>query len=345
MVDKRGQRQMMLIVGLLLALTALYNSFVSSLLMISFGFFLLRYLGQGSMTLIPNSLVPQWFTKKRALAISLSGIGSLLGTLLVPSFNLWLISLIGWQMAWRVWSLILIVVFLPLVYIFIGNKPEDYGITVENEVLTDKSHIENALVQIERESFTLKEAVRTKEFWFAGLISMIPPMVTTGLTFHFFKIMSLRSVSNNEAAMIIGLIALPAFLIPFIAKGVIDKYPVKYTLSSTMILIILSLFFLIFFVTNQVTAIVFILLYGLATAIQNVTTNVLWPNYFGRKNLGSIRSAATIFMVIGSALGALPFGLSYDLTGSYNTAIYSMIAFAFITFVLSFFIKKPNRNF
>jgi len=93
---------MMMIVGLLLALTAFYNSFVSSILMISLGFFFLRYFGQGSMTLIPNSLVPQWFHKKRALAISLSGIGSLVAALIIPSFNLWLISQVGWQVTWRI---------------------------------------------------------------------------------------------------------------------------------------------------------------------------------------------------------------------------------------------------
>ena len=344
-VDKAGQRRMMLIVGLLLALTAFYNSFVSSILMISIGFFLLRYFGQGSLTLIPNSLVPQWFSKKRALAISLSGIGSLLGTLLIPTFNLWLIHSIGWQMAWRVWSIILIVVFLPLVYVFIGNKPEDYNIAVENEKDLDKHELEKSLRQVELDSFTLKEAVATKDFWFAGLISMVPSMFSTGLTFHFFKIMELRSVGEDSAALIIGLIAFPAFFIPFIARGVIDKYPVKYTLSITLMMVIISMVFLIFGVINQFTAISFILFYGLAIAIQNVSLNVLWPNYFGRNNLGSIRGAATVFMVLGSALGPLPFGLSYDLTGNYNYAIFGMMIFTFVTLALSLFIKKPTRKF
>ncbi|MDT8336969.1 MAG: MFS transporter [Candidatus Izemoplasmatales bacterium] len=343
-VDKNGQRKMMMIVGILLALTAFYNSFVSSILMISLGFFFLRYFGQGSMTLIPNSLVPQWFHKKRALAISLSGIGSLVAALIIPSFNLWLISLVGWQVTWRIWSLILIVVFLPLVYLFVSNKPEDNNIAVENEVITDKTELENALKQVERESFTLQETLKTKEFWLAGIISMIPATVSTGLTFHFFKIMELRSITNESAAMIIGLMAFPAFFIPFIAKGVIDKYPLKYTLAVTMIMVILSLLFLIFFVSNQWTAIIFVLFYGFASAIINVSMNVLWPNYFGRKNLGSIRGAATVFMVVGSALGTLPFGLSYDLTGSYNIAIIGMMSFSSITFVLSFFIKKPERQ-
>lgn len=173
---------------------------------------------------------------------------------------------------------------------------------------------------------------------------MLPSMFTTGLTFHFFNIMSLRTLSEEQAAFIIGLLAFPAFFIPFIAKSVIDKYPVKYVLSLTTFLIILSMIFLMFGVFGTVTAIGFILLYGLAIAIQSVTMSVLWPDYFGRKYLGSIRSVATVFMVIGSALGPLPFGLSYDLTNDYTIAIFGNIVFASVALILSFFISKPKRD-
>ncbi|MFO7969443.1 MAG: MFS transporter [Candidatus Izemoplasmatales bacterium] len=344
-VDKYGQKRMLIIAGILLAGAALFNSFISGIVMIFFGFFLLRYFGQGSMTLIPNSLVPQWFEKKRALAISLSTIGGLLATLLIPSFNYWLISEIGWQNAWRIWSLILIIAFIPLVVMFVINRPEDIGLTVENEKFSSEKAIKQAIEKTNRESFTLKEAIKTKEFWFVGFISMVPSMFSTGITFHFFSIMELRNVSNEVAAMIIGLIALPAFLIPFIARPVIDKYKVKYILSITLSMTIISMFFLMFGVTNQFFAIGFILFYGLGVAIQAVSVNVIWPNYFGRNNLGSIRGAATVFMVLGSALGPLPFGASYDITGNYNVAILSMIVFTSITLAFSFFIKKPKREY
>jgi len=343
-IDKYGTRKMMMVIGFLLALTAFYNSFVSNIIMIFFGFFMLRYFGQGSMTLLPNALVPQWFSKHRALAISLSSIGGLIATLAVPSFNLWMINQFGWQTSWRIWSIILILVFLPLVYIFIGNQPEDYGLTVENEDLSDHHVHLKAMTKIKKESFSLKEALRTRSFWFAGIISMLPSMFTTGMTFHFFNIMALRNLSEQQSAFIIGLVALPAFFIPFIAKPVIDKYPVKNVLKLTNLIMILSMFFLLFGVINFATAIIFILFYGLGVAIQAVSLNVLWPNYFGRLHLGSIRSVATVFMVLGSALGPLPFGLSYDLSGDYIYAIVGNIGFALMTLTLSFFISKPKKE-
>jgi len=342
-IDKFGVRKVLILVPIMLGLTAFYNSFVSSIYMIFVGFIFLRYFGQGSMTLIPNTLVPQWFEKKRAFAMSIAGIGGLVAMLLVPSFNLWMISQIGWQNAWRVWSLILIVGFIPIVFVFAANKPEDLDMTIENDTDSNEHSIEEALIEVERSSFSLSEAIKVKEFWIVGLISMIPAMFSTGLAFHFFNIMELRSIGSEAAAVILGLMALPAFIMPFISKLVVDKYPVRYILSITLFMIIMSMVFLTFGVNSATLAIIFILFYGLGVAIQSLSTNVLWPNYFGRKHLGSIRGAATVFMVIGSALGPLPFGISYDLTGRYNIAIIGMIIFTSITFFLSFFVAKPVK--
>ncbi|MCF7931828.1 MAG: MFS transporter [Acholeplasmataceae bacterium] len=57
-VDRFGARRMSLFVGVMLALTTFFNSYVTGLWMMFAGFFFLRYFGQGSMTLIPSALVP-----------------------------------------------------------------------------------------------------------------------------------------------------------------------------------------------------------------------------------------------------------------------------------------------
>lgn len=343
-IDKYGVKKILIIVTIMLGVTTFYNSFVSSIYMIFFGFILLRYFGQGSMTLIPNTLVPQWFEKKRAFAISLASIGGLLAMLIVPSFNLWMISSIGWENAWRIWGLILIVAFVPIVLIFTSNKPEDLGMTMENDLPSSKENLEKALLEIEESSFHLNEAVKLKEFWFVGIITMIPSMFSTGLAFHFFTIMPLNGIEKDAAGVILGLMALPAFIMPFISRLVVEKYKVKYVLSTTLIMIIISMIFLMVGVSNVATAVIFIIFYGLAVAIQSLTTNVVWPNYFGRKHLGSIRGAATVFMVIGSALGPLPFGIAYDKTGQFDIAILGMIIFTIIALSLSLFISKPIKS-
>ncbi len=343
-IDKYGVRRMLIIATIMLGLTTFFNSFVSSIYMIFFGFILLRYFGQGSMTLIPSTLVSQWFERRRAFAISLATIGGVLAMLIVPSLNVWMISSIGWRNAWRIWGLVLIVGFVPIAFFFTSNKPEDLGMTIENDLPSSKENVENSLDEISRTSFSLKEAIRKKEFWIVGMISMIPAMFSTALAIHFYTIMELRNIDEKHAAIIIGLLALPAFIMPFVSKLVVEKYKDKYILSVTLLMTIMSMIYLIYGITNITTAVIFIIFYGIAVAVQSLTTNVIWPEYFGRQHLGSIRGAATVFMVIGSALGPLPFGIVYDITGSFSIAISGMIIFTSTALLLSLLISKPEKQ-
>jgi predicted MFS family arabinose efflux permease len=96
-------------------------------------------------------------------------------------------------------------------------------------------------------------------------------------------------------------------------------------------------------VSNIAMAVIFMLVYGLATNIQNLTLNIIWVKYFGRKYLGSIRGAATVFGVLGSAFGTIPFGLSYDLTGSYVAVFTVMAIITFAALGMALSIKRPKR--
>ncbi len=343
-IDKFGHRFMLVTVGIMLAITTFFNSFIANIWMMFFGFFLLRYFGQGSMTLLPESLVPQWFDKRRGFALSIMGLGITVATLLVPRYNLLLIDLFGWQGAWRVWGIKALVILVPLAFFFVINRPEKIGITVENANNGDKEAADKAYRAMYSESFSLKEAIRTRQFWFVGLMSMIGPMFTTGVTFHFFSIMALRSVERETAAFIIGLIALPAFVMPLIARNVIDRFPFKVTFLIIQTIFFLSMVWLAFFVTGAASATFFILFYGVGFTLLNVTMNAMWPSYFGRAYLGAIRGAGTVFMVIGSALGAMPFGVSYDLTGNYNAAIFIMMGMTIIAMVLAAMLTRPEKE-
>ena len=344
LTDKVGQRFMLVLVATLLAFTAFYNSVVANLWMIYVGFFLLRYFGQGSMTLIPNSLVPQWFDKRRALSISVAGYGNLLATLVVPIFNVWLINTLDWQNAWRFWGFGLLLVFVPIALVLVINRPEDAGMTMENGEEPDEDAARQSLLEMERSSWTLKETLRTKEFWFVGLMSLIVPMFTTGITFHWIEMMAQRNIAREAAAITIGLIALPFAVMPFFARVLIDRYPVKNVFLLTLGMIILSMLWLAYFIHGIAGAIMFILFYGLAVSIQSVALNTLWPNYFGRKYLGSIRGAATVFMVIGSALGPLPFGVVFDQTQSFVPVILGMMVMTMGAIGLTLLIKKPTKD-
>jgi len=341
-VDRFGQRTMTIIAGLMLATTCLFNSMISNIFMVAIGFFFLRYFGQGSLTLIPGSLVPQWFDKKRALAISLTNLGGVFANMLIPVLNMWLIKTYSWQFAWKTWSILLALLFVPVVFALLVNKPEDIGLLPDNKKVEHHDDLKEELYHMEKNSWTLNEAMKTKEFWFVGLISMIAPMISTGMMFHFFSIMGHKGIDETSASFVIGLVALPGFIMPIVSSLIIDRFRSKFIITGTLLMISINMILLLM-VNSTSTAAAFMLIYGLAINIQSVTISVIWPRYFGRKYLGSIRGAATVFMVIGSALGPLPFGLSFDLTGSYQAVIVIMGIITLLSIGMSLSIRKPKK--
>lgn len=342
-VDKYGQRIMLVVAGLMLSIACLFNSFIINIPMIFLGFFLLRYFGQGSLTLIPGSLVPQWFEKHRALAISLLTLGTILGNMFAPRINTYFISTYGWNTAWRVWSVLLIVIFAPLMWLFVINKPENIGLLPDNLPVKSQADIDEELELIAKRSFTLQGALRTKEFWFVGIISMIVPMISTGMMFHMFSILAAKDIDAASTASIIGFVALPGLIMPIIAGTIIDKFRSKYIMFTSLLFITFDLV-LMLFVDSILLAGVFLLIYGFFSNVQSVTLNVIWVRYFGRLHLGEIRGAATVFVVVGSAFGTVPFGASFDLTGSYTSAFIGMAIATTIGMVMALSIRKPKRR-
>lgn len=341
LVDRFGQRIVFIFCGVMLAITCIFNSFISGIYMIFFGFLASRYFGQGSLALIPSTLVPQWFKGKRALAIGIYGIGGSLASVSVPALNIWMINNYGWQSSWRIWSLLIILIFLPLMWTLVVNTPEEIGVLPDNKSINSIDDINEERVSIEQNSWTLKNAMKTKEFWFLGFCVTITPMITTGLVFHFFSIMSEKGIYQSQAAYILGLMGLPGFIAPIIGGFILDKWNPKYVFSITFVIETFALLILIF-VKTPIAAVLFMLIYGIAKSVQDVSGKVMWPNYFGRKYLGSIQAAATMFIVIGSAFGPIPFGAVFDNLGSYNWAIIAMAFISLLSSIIGLLCNKPK---
>lgn len=117
MIDKKGQRKMMTMIASLLGLVCLWMSFVQFPWMLFIGFMLLRLLGQGSMSLLPATLIPQWFMKNRGKALSLMAIGGVVGSAVMPPLNYAMIDAFGIAFAWRFWMVLLIGFMGPMAWV------------------------------------------------------------------------------------------------------------------------------------------------------------------------------------------------------------------------------------
>lgn len=341
-VDKFGPKRMYIVVGMMLFGTSIFSGLIVNQLMIFISFLLLGYLGQGSLPLITGALLPQWFDKRKAYAFSMLSMGSVIGNMFVPAMNTTIISNFGWRFAWASWGILFLVIFVPLASVFVINRPESVGLLPDNRKVNEIDTIQEALDDMKRQSFTLKEALKTKTFWLIGLISMIMPLVNTGLMFHIFSILAGKGMDATSTAFVIGLFAFPGVGMPFIAKNILDRFRTNKLL--TILFSVITVIYIGFqFAFNTMTVGLLMIVLGFATNVLNVLMSTVWVRYFGRLHLGSIRGAAIVFGVVGSALGPLPFAIAYDLIGNYRLILIVMALVTLSGVMMSRQIERPVK--
>ncbi|MBA4495079.1 MFS transporter [Paenactinomyces guangxiensis] len=339
LIDQYGQRLMMVIVGILFSLACLWNSLVTQPWMLFVGFFLIRLLGQGSMTLIPSTLVPQWFIRQRGRAMSLMAIGGFLGSALVPPINGYLIHRLGWQYSWIVWGMLLLVIFVPLAGFFVRNRPEDMGLQPDNGLLKHQDNSTDS--SFTERSWTLKEAIKTKAFWLILYCVGVPALVNTAIVFHLPSILKGNGLDMNLATIILSIMAMVGFPMTFVSGYAVDLFKVNRVLA---IAYMAQLTVLTFFLSVESShwIVLIALIWGIQNGVEQITLNVIWPNYFGRAYLGSIRGVAMMTTVVSSAFGPVLYGVAYDYFYGYKEVILATMLLPAIAILSSLALKKPD---
>ena len=337
--DRVGHRKMTAVIALVFGVACVWMSLVSTVPMLLIGFFLVRLLGQGSMSLSSVTLPPQWFIKRRGVAIGVVSIGGGLSLAILPPLNTWIIQNYGWRMSWWTWAVLLWVVMAPLSYLLIRDTPEEVGLLPDNEEAPEITEVENTIVE---DSWTLREAMRTRAFWCIIYTTVVPSAIITGLVFHQISILAQAGLDPGTAALISSLMSVVRLPVALLAGPVADRVQMRYLVAFSQALLLGSMVAL--YMADSVTLVmVYGVLVGVLMALQGIVGGVIWPDYFGRRHLSTIRGVTMMAGVIGSALGPLPYGVAYDLFGGYSEALLASIAFPVVGVIAGLLAVKPQR--
>jgi MFS family permease len=72
-------------------------------------------------------LVTNWFQARRGIALGVSGVGISLSGVVMPLVAAWLLSEVGWRGGFLVYAFGTFAVVVPVVRLFVVNRPEDIG--------------------------------------------------------------------------------------------------------------------------------------------------------------------------------------------------------------------------
>ncbi|WP_366924602.1 MFS transporter [Metallumcola ferriviriculae] len=158
------------------------------------------------------------------------------------------------------------------------------------------------------------------------------------------SIMGENGITPLTTAFVLSLMALVGFPVSFLAGFLVERFQVKKVLIYTFLLEIAAIFTLLN-TYSLTTAVLFGVTWGIAGGFEKITLNIIWPNYFGRQHLGSIRGIAMMITVISSAMGPLPFAVAYDtFFGGYREILFVIMLLPLLGAVAAFRMESTKQR-
>ena len=310
-----------------------------SFVLVSALFFMLRFSGQGVLTLASRNMLMKWFNKNRGLANSISSAIQSFGFAVAPLFVAGLINSTDWSAAYLIMAAI-ILAFIVFAYIFFRDNPEECGLVPDGKIIKEKK---TKAFNDSNKQFTLREAKKTSIFWVYALAIAFSAFFITGFTFNVVSIFEISGFSEQKALSMF----IPASLISIVAAlvgNVISDYmPLKRLLIIYLIGCLFSCFGLSF-LSHWSGYYVLILGNGVMGGLFSVLAAITWPRFFGRDHLGAISGLAMSLMVFGSALAPLFFSRIFTLTGSYQLAGIAGGILVIILLLFSLKLRNPQED-
>jgi cyanate permease len=194
---------------------------------------------------------------------------------------------------------------------------------------------------LEEYSWTRAEAIHSPAFWKLSLAFGLAAFANG--TIQLFRVPHFvsRGIDPQIVAYSLSFEAVIVLAIIMPIGYAAGRIRLRYLLIGSQLVRVIVI--LLMFVTTEAwQAFVANGLFGIAATSQMIIMSIIYPNYFGKANIGSIRGLALPVTTALSFAGAPFAGIIFDVYGTYELAWIVAISFAIISSVLFLFTPKPT---
>ena len=308
----------------------------------SFCYLLVRFFGQGFLTMVSRVMIGKWFNHRRGLASAIAGIFLTYGFNSAP----WLLDNLVQRAGWRETCLLLAIAtgggMSLLGWLFYRDNPEECGLVMDGVDDPEWHARMEARVPSIRKEFTRQEACRTWAFWALTLGVSSFALIITAAIFHLSSIGETMGLDRDGSFAL--LLYVPYFSIAsnFYFGWLSDRIRLKWLLAAKMAFLMLALYGLLH-ADTAFGKLLFSLGLGATGGLFNVLLTTSFPRYFGRLHLGAISGRNMAVMVFASAIGPYLFSMFYDAHGDYRLVLWLSMLMPAAGFIGAFFVRNPQE--
>jgi sugar phosphate permease len=302
-----------MIVGILVAGTALIGLGSISTLAGFYFFYLFNAIGSVFGGPLPNQvLLSRWFNAARGRAMGFAYLGIGLGGALVPLVAVRLVAAFGWQGALKVLGIAIIVIALPLA-LFVKESP-DAMTPAQRPVAEPPAPI--------------RDVLRRPAFYLLMIGSMCSIAAVGGANQHLKLYLSLDHGYTQGAAAAVASMTLAASLVGRLGMGwLADRWPKKLVMLLIYSLVAAAIPILLYASTPGAVTL-FAIVFGIGLGGEYMVIPLMAAELFGTRVLGRAMGIVLAADGVAEALAPVLVGRLRDVSGSYDTGFYTLIAFA-----------------
>ena len=346
-VDRSGGRRLMLI-GIVILSSSLFSlSFTEHLWQWLLLNGLIMTVGAAMIgNLVVNVTLAKWFVEKRGLAVALASMGvSMAGVLLTPAMTR-VIDEWGWRAGWRWMGLGSLLLIVPVALIM-RRAPEDHGLHPDGKTAEQVAAGAGQKASMDfASSLTRAEALRTVSFYMLVLAFGMFGLTIGVMLLHTIPFMTDAGHSRTTASFMITLASIPALVSKPFWGILMDRWDPKKLASISAVTTGVSIILITTSVHEHRDALIWsgFLLLGFGWGGMIPLQELIWATFFGRRHLGSVRSAGLPFSLFLGAGAPLLVSMYVDHFGDYDGAFLTVAAMNLGAAVLLLFIRKPTRS-
>ena len=338
LMDRHGPRRVLIGVVLLFGATCIGMHYVSGLASLFVAFFFLRFLGQGSMSMLARNALAMWFERRLGFVSGLSNIGMAAAVGAVPALGFALIDAYGWRGAYAVFGLGIWVLVLPLLLFVFRDRPEDMGQELDGGMGRGEV-VAEAVVE---RSFTMDQVLRSRSYWIAVACMSSWSMSGTGAQFHVVSIFAERGLDAGPVAVMFSLYAAVIAGARLVGGALADKVPLNGLTALSMVFQGAGLAALVA-VPASLLPYVYAVVFALGSGLLMAVSETIWVRYYGRAHLGRIRGLVSTIGVAASGLGPFIMGVGHDLFGSFAQVLWCCAGLCVPLAVLGLWATPPRH--
>ncbi len=308
-----------------------------------------RMIFSGPLEMGLPTAISNWFIRRRPMGLAVDHIAKGAGLAIVPWAMQLIITGFDWRAAWFTLGILALALGVIPSLLLVARRPEDMGLEpdpVPAQEASAKRDSEAAkgpdnpgsFAEID---FTVGQALRTRAFWILAIFSGAAMMAQAGLSLHQVSHYISQGVDPRFAAISASTFALAQMPAGLFWAALARRLPIRVLMMASAFVVALAAAGTVVsdWLLPEIISAAGV---GFGVGGLHLLIRLVWADYYGRQNLGTIRGLTMSVQVGGQALGPVIAGFMFDYFDSYRIPFTIFGVAVFMAGIMALAAKPPR---